>query len=348
MRRTRLPNGMTMPSDRVCWGSRWPWCCSVPVAAAPAAVPETVGAPADCAGPTAAGRARVPPGEVALALVFYSSECPISNAYSPTLNRLVEEFPAKSLRLVGVCVDPDLSAAEVAAHAKDFGLKFPVVHDKDVALAAQVGATVTPEAFVIDDQGRSPLPRPDRRPVRRAAEAERQLDDPRAARRHRRRPGGRARSCPRKCRRSAARSPSRASRRRVPTYTGDVAAILQKNCLECHRRGQVGPFPLETYAQASKRADDIAAVSRTAGCRPGRPRPRTSPRFKHDRSLSAGDIATLAAWAEGGAPEGRPRPRAAAADLRGRLGPRHARPRRRDARRLRDPRRRARTSTAAS
>src|SRR5689334_9697467 len=58
----------------------------------------------------------------ASALVFYSSECPISNAYSPTLNRLVEEFPADRFRLVGVCVDPDLTAAEVAAHAKDFGL----------------------------------------------------------------------------------------------------------------------------------------------------------------------------------------------------------------------------------
>jgi thiol-disulfide isomerase/thioredoxin len=94
------------------------------------------------------------PKEGVAVLIFYSSECPISNAYSPTLNRLAEEFPAKSLRLVGVCVDPDLSAAEVATHARDFGLRFPVVHDKDVALAAQVGATVTPEAFVIDDQTR--------------------------------------------------------------------------------------------------------------------------------------------------------------------------------------------------
>src|SRR5258707_8742747 len=80
----------------------------------------------------------------ASALIFYSSECPISNAYSPTLNRLVEEFPAASFRLVGICVDPDLTAADVAAHAKDFGLKFPVVHAKDIAVATQVGAPFTP------------------------------------------------------------------------------------------------------------------------------------------------------------------------------------------------------------
>ena len=77
-------------------------------------------------------RARVPPRGASPPLIFYSSECPISNAYSPTLNRLVE-IPGPVAQAVGVCVDPDLSAAEVAAHAKDFGLKFPVVHDKDHA-----------------------------------------------------------------------------------------------------------------------------------------------------------------------------------------------------------------------
>ena len=40
----------------------------------------------------------------------------------------------------------------------------------------------------------------------------------------------------------------------VPTYSKDVASIIQKNCQECHRKGQVGPFALETYDQARRRA----------------------------------------------------------------------------------------------
>ena len=84
------------------------------------------------------------------ALIFYSSECPISNAYSPLLNRLRSEFPADKVNLVGLCVDPDLSDADMIAHAKDFGLKFPIVHDRKGAFAAKLGATVTPEAFVVD------------------------------------------------------------------------------------------------------------------------------------------------------------------------------------------------------
>ena len=42
-------------------------------------------------------------------------------------------------------------------------------------------------------------------------------------------------------------------RNRPPTYTKDVAAILQSKCQNCHRRHQVGPFALETYEQARKR-----------------------------------------------------------------------------------------------
>ncbi len=278
-----------------------------PVAPLPAAVPERVVLALLRASPD--GRAvelSAPRGRCWGALVFYSSECPISNAYSPTLNRMVEEFPAQSVRVVGVCTDPDLSAAEVATHAKDFGLKYPVVHDKDVTLAARLGATVTPEAFVLDDQGRIRYHgRIDdqfaARQKRNANPLTRELHDAIASVL-----AGRevvpsevpAVGCP------IARPAKTSS---APTYSSDVAAILQKNCLECHRRGQVGPFPLETYAQASQRQPgDISLVTGDRRMPPWKAAPQATPRFKHDRSLSPADIATLAAWAEAGAPEGDP------------------------------------------
>ena len=56
-----------------------------------------------------------------------------------------------------------------------------------------------------------------------------------------------------------------------PTYCKDVAPILQSHCLECHRKGQVAPFGLETYEQARKRASDISNVVTTRLCPRGRP-----------------------------------------------------------------------------
>ena len=89
-----------------------------------------------------------------------------------------------------------------------------------------------------------------------------------------------------------------------PTYCKDVAAILQKNCQECHRPGQVGPFALETYDQARKRAADIATVVDDRSMPPWKADPHVGVKFKDARVLSEKDIATLVAWVEAGAPEG--------------------------------------------
>ena len=47
-------------------------------------------------------------------------------------------------------------------------------------------------------------------------------------------------------------------RKEPPTFTRDVAPILQQKCQNCHRSHQIGPFALETFEQARKRASDIA------------------------------------------------------------------------------------------
>jgi hypothetical protein len=93
----------------------------------------------------------------------------------------------------------------------------------------------------------------------------------------------------------------------APTYAKDVAPILQAKCLNCHRRHQVGPFALETYEQARKRAKDIAAVTGERTMPPWNPTPGVGPKLKHDQSLSHAEVATLAAWAEAGAPKGDPK-----------------------------------------
>ena len=68
----------------------------------------------------------------------------------------------------------------------------------------------------------------------------------------------------------------------------------------------MGPFALEYLRQARKRAEDIAAVVEDRSMPPWKAEHAISARFKHDRSLSARDIATISAWAEAGAPEGDP------------------------------------------
>ena len=88
-----------------------------------------------------------------------------------------------------------------------------------------------------------------------------------------------------------------------PTFTQDVAAILFDHCTTCHRPNQVGPFPLLTYADARKRAGQIAEVTASKFMPPWKP-DKGHGTFRDDRSLNATAIATLQKWAAAGAPEG--------------------------------------------
>ena len=44
------------------------------------------------------------------------------------------------------------------------------------------------------------------------------------------------------------------------TYAGDVAAIVNRHCVECHRDGELAPFPLATYDDVVPWADTIREV----------------------------------------------------------------------------------------
>jgi len=95
-----------------------------------------------------------PEADGATVLIFLSTECPIANASSPTLNQLHDAFPPPRAKWIGVCLDPDLADSEIIEHAREYELKLDVAVDRRGELARGLGATVTPEAFVIDPQGK--------------------------------------------------------------------------------------------------------------------------------------------------------------------------------------------------
>src|SRR4051794_5201254 len=67
-----------------------------------------------------------------------------------------------------------------------------------------------------------------------------------------------------------------------PTYSKDIAPILQKKCQGCHRRNQVAPFRLEKYEHARKRAADIATVVAEKRMPPWKPARGVGPRLQHE------------------------------------------------------------------
>lgn len=90
---------------------------------------------------------------------------------------------------------------------------------------------------------------------------------------------------------------------KTPTYYQDVKPILDSQCVACHKAGGIAPFPLTEPQDAVSKAQAIAAVTASGYMPPWPPGPDSAP-FLNERKLSDVQKATLAAWAQAGAPLG--------------------------------------------
>jgi mono/diheme cytochrome c family protein len=89
------------------------------------------------------------------------------------------------------------------------------------------------------------------------------------------------------------------------TFSEHIAPILFAKCAGCHRPGEIAPFSLLTYADAKKRAKQIAEITSEHTMPPWHA-DKENPAFLNDRSLDARQVELLAAWHRGGALEGDP------------------------------------------
>ncbi|MCY4536814.1 MAG: hypothetical protein OXE52_01145 [Chloroflexi bacterium] len=89
-----------------------------------------------------------------------------------------------------------------------------------------------------------------------------------------------------------------------PSYHEHVRPILEASCLACHADGQIAAYaPFTSQDDVIFFADDIAFHVSARLMPPWMPSALNIP-LKHDRSLSDEEIATIIAWAEGGAQSG--------------------------------------------
>ena len=90
------------------------------------------------------------------------------------------------------------------------------------------------------------------------------------------------------------------------TFNKDVAPILFKNCVECHRPGESAPMSLLSYKDARPWARSIREKVVSREMPPWHADPRVG-QFSNDPRLTQAEIDTITAWVDGGANEGEPR-----------------------------------------
>lgn len=247
-------------------------------------------------------------GQKLLVVAMTSTSCPLSKKYLPTLARIATAYEAKGVSFLFVNpVSTDEPELMIAAQ-KQLGPTATYTADGELQLSTAVRPKTTTDVIVldqdrtvvyhgaIDDQygfGYS-IDTPRRNLLTDALDA--LLADLRPAIVATDAPGC-AIDLPAPEDQIAADEAAKGSG--GITWHNRVARIVQQNCVECHRAGSVGPFPLETPEQVIAHGAMIRQVIQRKQMPPWFAAPaeagHVSP-WSNERALSDGEKRDLFAW----------------------------------------------------
>jgi peroxiredoxin len=240
-----------------------------------------------------------------LVVAFLGTECPLAKLYGPRLAQLATQFGSEKVAFVGIMSNRQDSLAKISAYARTHEIKFPLLKDLENKVADQFGAQRTPEVFVldaerkvryrgrIDDQWGIGYVR-DEPKTRELAAA---LDELVAGK-----PVTVAKTEAVGCLIGRVLKPEAAAGEKV-TYSNQIARLLQKRCVECHRAGEIGPFALTSYEDAVGWAPMMLEVVDAGRMPPWHASPEHG-HFEESRRLSDEEKSLLRQWVAAGAPEG--------------------------------------------
>ncbi len=242
-------------------------------------------------------------GSAATVFLFVTSECPLARAYTGRFRALEKTYAGRRVLFFLVNPHPTDTIEMAKTWARERNLTIPLVKDAGALLTDRLGATRTPEAVVVNRAGE----------VVYRGRIDDHLEEDKVQRSYLRETLDAViagKPVPRTavpvtdgCLILRPDAPVVATGKAAVTYSQSVAGILNKNCVSCHREGEVAPFRLDTYAQAKLWAPMIADVAKRRIMPPWKATPGYGD-FHNTRSLTESEIETLDHWAESGAPAG--------------------------------------------
>jgi len=236
----------------------------------------------------------------AAAVVFLSSECPAVPRYAPRLNRMAKEFGVRGVSFVGVYPNEGETEEGVRDHAKRMGFQFPVALDPGGRIARHFKATHTPQVVVVDAKGTLRYSGAIDSATKQETPQHAYLKDALSAV-----IAGKSVKTAKTnvigCFLKPASSTAPVAAR--VTYAEHIAPILYSNCTSCHRPGNIGPFPLQSYEDAKRWAKEIKYYTSQGVMPPWKPEPGWG-HFRGERRLTEEQIRMIAEWADAGAPAG--------------------------------------------
>ncbi|MFN7875260.1 MAG: redoxin family protein [Pirellula sp.] len=257
-------------------------------------------------------------------------ECPVARFYAGRLQKLAEQYDAKGVRFVAVMGLIQDDIAKIREFTKDTEIAFPVIRDEKQMHLAHLGATRTPEVFVLDPEGkvvyRGRVDDQMAPGVKRNQASTTELTDALEAVLKNRpvtTPITDAAGClisfhnksPRSIpgtqtvvKDSSGTSDSSptdkaTSTLAVPTYATDIAPIFNKHCYDCHRPGDIGPFDISQVDEIQGWGEMIVEVIDNGRMPPWHASPEHG-EFRNARTMSSEEKELVRGWVAAGSPLG--------------------------------------------
>jgi peroxiredoxin len=89
-------------------------------------------------------------GKNGAVLIFISAQCPVSNAYNERMEALAKDFGQRGIAVIGINSNATETVEDVKTHAANQHFTFAVLKDSGNKIADKLGASRTPEAYLLD------------------------------------------------------------------------------------------------------------------------------------------------------------------------------------------------------
>lgn len=242
----------------------------------------------------------------ATVVCFLGTECPMARSYASTLNRLQRNYKDQGVRVIGVMSNRQDSIDDVAAYADSLSVEFELAIDQKNSVANQFGATRTPEAFLLDEELKLRYHgRIDDQYAPGVVSAKARREDLRIALKEllQGKPISIRETKALGCLIGKIRIDAPADVTGAPTFAKEVFEVLKRNCIECHRSGEIGPFSMERYDEVVGWADTMLETIEDRRMPPWHAEPGVH-QFVNARHMPETDKQVLRDWIDAGCPTG--------------------------------------------
>jgi mono/diheme cytochrome c family protein len=227
-----------------------------------------------------------PPKTAATVYIFLATDCPIAQKYGPKFAQMAGRYKEKGIVFQGVFPNATETEEKIKVWGQERKIAFPLVRDTQ-NISTKLRATTTPEVIFTNPAGKI-LYRGNPDNLSSALDAFLAKKSIKTAQ-----------TKPVGCLLTPKAIPSPAH---TVTYAAHVAPVLNKHCVVCHRAGEVGAMPLDSYENASAWAAQIVKVTQDKTMPPWKADSKGV--FRDEKRLEDAEKETLKAWLDAKMPLG--------------------------------------------